>query len=86
MEECYKDIELITPTKSTLIGKFLDVDEIVCVSIIRAGDSMLESFLSICPSAQVGKILIQRDEKSATPNLSYYKVPSLSGKQGIMKK
>jgi uracil phosphoribosyltransferase len=56
----------------------------VVIDIIRAGDSMLESFLSICPAVKVGKILIQRDEETALPHLIYFKVPNLTGKQVIL--
>lgn len=38
---------------------------IVAISIIRAGDSMLDSFLTIVPEAVTGKILIQRNEETA---------------------
>ena len=36
------------------------------------------------PSAQVGKILIQRDEATAEPVLYYSKLPSLSGKRVVL--
>lgn len=42
------------------VGAEVDTDNIVAVSIIRAGDSMLDTFLEVCPEAKVGKILIQR--------------------------
>lgn len=78
------DVEIVTPTSSTCEGVTLDTSNLVVVSIIRAGDAMLESFLQICPEAAVGKILIQRDEETALPKLFYYKVPDLTGKQVIL--
>jgi uracil phosphoribosyltransferase len=59
-----------TPTGSTIAGQRLDRSKpIVAISIMRAGDSMLETFLNVVPDAQVGKILIQRDEATAgNPN------------------
>ena len=69
-----------TPTNSTYDGIEIDQKSIVAVSIIRAGDSMLDSFMSVAPEAAVGKILIQRDEETAKPILFYSKLPSLEGK------
>ena len=43
-----------------------------------------ESFMGCVPSAQVGKILIQRDEATAEPVLYYSKLPSLSGKRVVL--
>lgn len=54
------------------------------MSIIRAADSMLESFNAIAPEASVGKILIQRDEETALPKLYYSKLPPLDGKKIIL--
>ena len=58
-------IEVTTPTGSTVHGISIDLQSIVAVSIIRAGDSMLDTFLCVCPEASVGKILIQRNEDTA---------------------
>lgn len=43
-----------TPTNSEYFGEEITVSDIVAVSIIRAGDSMLETFMSIAPEAAVG--------------------------------
>ena len=69
-----------TPTNSTYDGIDIDQKSIVAVSIIRAGESMLDSFMAVAPEAAVGKILIQRDEETAKPILFYSKLPSLVGK------
>lgn len=37
-------------------------EKMCCVTILRAGDSMLPPMFTILPSIKVGKILIQRDE------------------------
>tara|TARA_B110000971_G_C19934854_1_gene465848 strand:- start:232 stop:882 length:651 start_codon:yes stop_codon:yes gene_type:complete len=50
-------------------------DSVVAVSIIRAGDSLLESVREVLPSVSVGKILIQRSEEDARPKLFYTKLP-----------
>ena len=43
-----------------------------------------DSFLGCCPTAQVGKILIQRDEATAEPVLYYSKLPPLTGKRVVL--
>ncbi|KAF4652830.1 hypothetical protein FOL46_009484 [Perkinsus olseni] len=52
---------------TTLFNAFYDV---------RAGESMEGPVLKIFPEARIGKILIQRDEETATPHLYYIKLPS----------
>ncbi len=46
------------------------------VSIMRAGDALLEIFMNEFPTANVSKILIQRDELSALPIFKYMKLSS----------
>lgn len=53
----------------------MDASEVCAVSIMRAGDSLLESIRGIWPAVSVGKILIQRDEETALPRLFYTKLP-----------
>lgn len=50
---------------------------VAVVSIVRAGDTLLEAVRRIAPAVHVGKILIQRDESTAakTPVLMYSKLP-----------
>ncbi|KAL7522884.1 hypothetical protein ACHAWX_007618, partial [Stephanocyclus meneghinianus] len=59
-----------TPTNVRYRGQLSVIDtnpEKVClVSVIRAGDSLLESFREIFPSCRVGKMWIQRNESSST--------------------
>lgn len=73
-----------TPTGATYEGCEIDLSQLVAVSIIRAADSMLESFNAIAPEASVGKILIQRDEETALPKLYYSKLPPLDGKNIVL--
>jgi uracil phosphoribosyltransferase len=79
-------VQVATPTGITVTGVQLNSEQLVAISIIRAGDSMLDSFLSLFTvnDIKVGKILIQRDEETALPHLMYYKVPDLTGKQVIL--
>jgi uracil phosphoribosyltransferase len=69
-----KNKNITTSTNSKFKG--LNLDEKICgVSILRSGDSMEESFRSIFPKANFGKILIQRDEATAKPYFYYSKLP-----------
>jgi len=64
-------------TKAPFSGEVIDMDNVCAVSIVRAGDSLLESVRACCPDVSVGKILIQRDESTAEklPKLFYCKLP-----------
>jgi uracil phosphoribosyltransferase len=73
-----------TPIGTTYDGFTVDPKNIVVISIIRAGDSMLDAFMRIAPEAGVGKILIQRDEETSLPVLFYSKVPDLKGKYVVV--
>lgn len=59
-----------TPTNAPYTGQLsvadTDPDMVCAVSIIRAGDSLLESVRDIVPGLRVGKLWIQRNESSAT--------------------
>ena len=45
------------------------------VSIMRAGEAMEQGLRDCCRSVRIGKILIQRDEKTSMPKLFYDKLP-----------
>ena len=77
-------LEVTTPTGAVYSGEKIDETNIVAVSIIRAGDSMLDAFLRVVPEAFVGKILIQRDEETALPVLIYDKLPPLGSKKVVL--
>merc|ERR1711990_598111 len=80
------ECEIETPC-GTWSGIDIKEEEACAVSIIRAGDSMLEAVRSIVPGISVGKILIQRDEESREKNakLFYKKLPkNIRGKKVIL--
>ncbi|MEM8729646.1 MAG: uracil phosphoribosyltransferase [Pseudomonadota bacterium] len=54
----------------TLAGKKMAV-----VSILRAGNGMLDGVLELIPSARVGFVGLYRDEKTLEPVQYYFKVP-----------
>jgi uracil phosphoribosyltransferase len=74
-------VSITTPTGSSYDGESIDTEAVVAISIIRAGDSLLDAFIKIAPAAQVGKILIQRDEETRMPVLFYSKLPPLASKK-----
>lgn len=49
--------------------------QIVLVPVLRAGLSLVNSFIEMIPSAKVGHIGLQRDEKTLEPVDYYYKTP-----------
>jgi len=53
--------------------------QIVLVPVLRAGLSMVSSFLEMIPEARVGHIGLQRDEKTLEPIDYYYKTPKNLG-------
>lgn len=63
-----------TPTGTTYEGVAFE-GRICGVSIMRAGESMEQGLRECCRSVRIGKILIQRDEETATPKLYYDKLP-----------
>ena len=54
-----------------------DESEYAAITIIRAGDSMINEVFNCIPGISIGKVLIQRDEtsKEKTPILFYSKLP-----------
>jgi uracil phosphoribosyltransferase len=53
----------------------LDGKKIVLISILRAGNGILDGMLKILPSARVGHIGLYRDPKTLSPVEYFYKVP-----------
>jgi len=65
---------ITTPTGHTYEG--LTYHHKICgVSIMRAGESMEQGLRECCRSIRIGKILIQRNEETAQPQLYYAKLP-----------
>lgn len=69
-----KNKKIITPTKTIFNGAEFK-GKICTVSIMRAGDAMIKPIREVCKDIRVGKILIQRNEKTALPTLYYSKLP-----------
>lgn len=65
---------IITPTGDEYYGAEPD-DKICVITIVRAGDIGVKPFREVCRGIRIGKILIQRTEKTAEPRLFYVKLP-----------
>lgn len=63
----------------TLLGK-----KLALVSILRAGNGMLDGVLELVPSARVGFVGLYRDEETLKPVQYYFKVPEGLGERLVI--
>jgi uracil phosphoribosyltransferase len=54
----------------------LEGRKLALISILRAGNGLLDGMLELIPSARVGFVGLYRDEKTLEPVQYYYKVPA----------
>src|SRR5262249_55520502 len=71
-------IRIETPIAPTM-APVLDGKKIVLISILRAGNGILDGMLDILPSARVGHIGLYRDPKTLAPVEYFFKVPEAMG-------
>jgi uracil phosphoribosyltransferase len=69
-----QDVEIETPLEVTT-SKMIDGKKLVFVSILRAGNGILEGMLSVIPGARVGHVGLYRDPKTLTAVEYYFKMP-----------
>ena len=69
-----QDVEVETPLE-TMTGKMIDGKKLVFVSILRAGNGILEGMLSVVPGARVGHVGLYRDPETLSPVEYYFKMP-----------
>jgi uracil phosphoribosyltransferase len=69
-----RQVEIKTPV-ATCLAPVLDVKRIVLVSILRAGNGILDGMLDVLPTARVGHIGLYRDPKTLAPVEYYFKMP-----------
>lgn len=67
-------ISIDTPLES-VESPVLDGKKIVLISILRAGNGILDGMLKILPSARVGHVGLYRDPKTLAAVEYYFKVP-----------
>jgi uracil phosphoribosyltransferase len=70
--------EIETPI-AKMRAPMLDGKKIVIISILRAGNGILDGMLEILPSARVGHIGLYRDPKTLAAVEYFYKVPDSMG-------
>lgn len=86
--ECTRDLSLFekeieTPMSKTMARRI--AEEVIIVSILRAGNGMLEAFLDMLPFARAGHIGIYRDKFINNTVEYYFKIPENSaGKRVIV--
>jgi uracil phosphoribosyltransferase len=64
-----------TPMES-MEAPVLDGKKLALVSILRAGNGLLDGILELIPSARVGFVGLYRDEETLKPVEYYFKVPT----------
>lgn len=69
-----QDVEIETPLETTT-GSMIDGKKLVFVSILRAGNGILEGMLNVVPGARVGHVGLYRDPKTLEPVEYYFKMP-----------
>jgi len=80
--EALRDIHMVKIPVTTPVAKTTGdhiADRVVIVPILRAGMGMLDAVLDVLPSAIVGVLGMQRNEKTAEPVPYYSKVPPCRG-------
>ncbi|MGI8933085.1 MAG: uracil phosphoribosyltransferase [Phormidesmis sp.] len=61
---------------ATMDAPMLSGKKVVLISIMRAGQGILDGMLRLIPSARVGHIGLYRDPRTLSPVEYYFKVPS----------
>lgn len=66
--------EIVTPL-ATMQSPVLKGKKLVFVSILRAGNGLLDGMLQLVPTARIGHIGLYRDPKTLEPVEYYFKLP-----------
>ncbi|MDB5870314.1 MAG: uracil phosphoribosyltransferase [Polaromonas sp.] len=69
-----QEVEIETPLE-TMTGQMIDGKKLVFVSILRAGNGILEGMLNVVPGARVGHVGLYRDPETLEPVEYYFKMP-----------
>jgi len=77
--EVTRDLPMTTKTIETPLVEMeapaLDGRKLALISILRAGNGLLDGMLELIPSARVGFVGLYRDEETLQPVQYYFKVP-----------
>ncbi|MGI1663826.1 uracil phosphoribosyltransferase [Palleronia sp. KMU-117] len=78
--EVTRDLHMTTRRIETPLAEMdapvLEGRKLALISILRAGNGLLDGMLELIPSARVGFIGLYRDEKTLQPVQYYFKVPA----------
>ncbi len=78
-----QDVQIETPLE-TMTGQMIDGKKLVFVSILRAGNGILEGMLSVVPGARVGHVGLYRDPATLRAVEYYFKMPSEMAERDII--
>lgn len=78
-----QDVEIETPLE-TMTGRMIDGKKLVFVSILRAGNGILEGMLNVVPGARVGHVGLYRDPATLQAVEYYFKMPSEMAERDII--
>ncbi|MDQ7069612.1 MAG: uracil phosphoribosyltransferase [Rhodobacterales bacterium] len=86
--EITRDLEVTTKRIKTPIQEMdapvLDGRKLALISILRAGNGLLDGMLELIPSARVGFVGLYRDEETLQPVQYYFKVPDHMGERLVI--
>ena len=86
--EVTRDLPLVNKTVETPMQEMqapvLAGKKLALVSILRAGNGLLDGVLELIPSARVGFVGLYRDEKTLKPVQYYFKVPKALGDRTVI--
>ena len=75
--------EIDTPL-ATMEAPVLQGKKLALISILRAGNGLLDGVLELIPSARVGFVGLYRDEETLKPVQYYFKVPADMGDRPVI--
>ena len=78
-----QDMQIETPLE-TMTGRVIDGKKLVFVSILRAGNGILEGMLSVVPGARVGHVGLYRDPDTLQAVEYYFKMPQEMAERDIV--
>ena len=78
-----QDVEIETPLE-TMTGRMIDGKKLVFVSILRAGNGILEGMLNVVPGARVGHVGLYRDPATLQAVEYYFKMPGEMNERDII--
>ena len=88
VSEALADFKTVTQNIDTWQGpldvQMIEVQKLVLVPILRAGEPMLTGILRTLPYARSGFLAMKRDEETAQSKLFYENIPSLEDKTVLL--